>query len=148
MATKEEFIDEIMYKFGLLNEKDIIDYITKNKQYLNICYNYNELDNDRSVILDAIDHWQKNVLEAALKLGADPDIMCGKDAPMGPPLNLAIIHNWKEGVKLLLEYGADVSKKDFFGGTPLDLANKMDDDELDGEIRQLLEEYSKKQNKL
>ena len=145
MATKEEFIDEIMYKFGLLNEKDIIDYITKNKQYLNICYNYNELDNDRSVILDAIDYKLKNVLEKALELGADTDIICGKDFPMGPPLHAAIMENWKEGVKLLLEHGADISKKDFFGGTPLDLANKMDDEELDKEIIQLLEEHYNKE---
>jgi ankyrin repeat protein len=45
-----------------------------------------------------------------------------KDINGNTPLHVAVISDWKEGVSILLEAGADVSKKNSIGATVLHLA--------------------------
>ena len=67
-----------------------------------------------------------------LKKGANPNIIFNKTKT---PLNFAIEVNEANLVNLLLEYKADVNKKDLNGITPLSLALKIKNDQIINKLK-------------
>ena len=83
---------------------------------------------------DAIDSGSQAVLESLIKHGAEVN---PKDRSCGTPLKHAVVLNRKSMVHLLLNSGADVNARDYYG-TPLDWANRLEH----GSMARLLVEHN------
>ena len=74
-----------------------------------------------------------------LQRGANPNLVCAADPELGSPLMAAAIEGHTSTIRVLLEFAADASLRDFEGRTALELAERQHsrtiDEQTDDEAR-------------
>lgn len=122
-----EIIENLSYSMTMKDFDTVFNLLNQYPSIINECYGPNEFK-DFSLLLDAIFMENEDILHRLLELGANPNKSCSNGFSI--PLLEATENGWLNGVKLLVQYNADINTKSKFKETALEIAQKEEHDDI------------------